>query len=548
MELISGAVESISPPTFWRHFGAMGVAALLVALAVAMSAPIATGAGDRPLRVGVDRSYPPYQFVDERGRPSGFDVDLFEAVAKQAGLRYELVVGEWPEIRAGLEAGEFDVSPGAFRTPVREPLLGFSVPTAWVHHTLFVRDDAPIEGAADLSGRRVLVARSGPHDDLLREQIPGVELVLTETSEDALRRLAAGEADAAIALDTLGLWAIRADNLSGVRSLGVPLDEMELRFAVPRDREALLAALNDGLTVVRENGGYDRVYDRWFGILQAKGVPTRRVLWGAGALVALVAAAFGWSVLLRRLVERRTRELLRSQVEKRALEQQLLQTEKTEALGRLAAGVAHDFNNMLAVILGNLHLAQRMQDEPTGLHRALNAIDAATRSAMELVEQLFLYGGSLPSTPRQLDWNEAVRGSEQLIRRVLPNEIHFNLCLDPEPGRVTLDPGQARQLVMNLVLNARDALEKSGTIEVATSLQFREGAWWSVLEVRDDGPGMDAATLDRIFDPFFTTKGTNTGLGLATVHVVMSRAGGRIDVRSEPGAGTRFALWLPAAG
>jgi polar amino acid transport system substrate-binding protein len=539
---------SIPPPRSRRYAGAKGVAALLAGLAVAMSAPIPTRAEERPLRVGIDRSYPPFEFVDERGRPSGFAVDLFEVVAKQAGLRYEFVVREWPEIRAALEAGELDLSLSVFRTPVREPLLGFSVPTAWVHHTLFVRDDTPIEGAADLRGRRVLVQRSGPHDDLLREQIPGVELVLTDTSSDALRRLAAGEADAAVALDILGLWAIRAGRLSGVRSLGVPLDEMELRFAVPRDREELLAALNDGLTVARENGSYDRVYDRWFGILQAKGVPLRRVLWGAGALAAVAAAGLGWSVLLRRLVERRTGELLRSQVQKRALEHQLLQIEKTEALGRLAAGVAHDFNNMLAVILGNLRLAQQMQDERAGLRRALDAIEAATRSAMELVEQLFLYGRSEPGTPRQLDWNEVVRGSEQLMRRVLPKGIQLDLRLDPEPGRVELDPAQARQLVMNLLLNARDALEKSGTIEVATSLQFRDGAWWSVLEVRDDGPGMDAATLDRIFDPFFTTKGTGTGLGLATVHVIVSRAGGHIDVRSGREEGTGFALWLPAVG
>ncbi len=141
-----------------------------------------------------------------------------------------------------------------------------------------------------------------------------------------------------------------------------------------------------------------------------------------------------------------------------------------------------------------------------------------------------------------------VRDAEPLIRRLLPSGIGFQIRLDPEPGRVELDPSQARQLVMNLVLNARDALEKSGTIELATSLQFRDGSWWSVLEVRDDGPGMDAATLDRIFDPFFTTKRTGTGLGLATIHVIVSRAGGRVDVRSQAGTGTCFALYLPAVG
>jgi polar amino acid transport system substrate-binding protein len=358
---------------------------LLVALLVLHTAEPAR-AEDRVLRVGVDRNWPPHEFVDAKGAITGFDVELFRAVAAAAGLRYELRADDWPAVRRALEAGELDVSPGVFDTAARREKMDFGVPILWVHKTVFVRAESGLAGRDDLRpGDRILIREGGPHDDEWASRAPaGVEPIRVASSEEALRRLAAGEGVATIALDTLGLYTIRTLGLE-LRSIGQPLDIRTLRFAVPRGRAELLARLNDGLVQVRHDGTYDRLWDRWFGVLEPAGVPLR---WVAGALLgvlALAGSAFAWSLALRREVARRTRSLVDAEAERRRLEGRVLEGEKMEALGRMAAGVAHDFNNVLMAIHGTLELARARPDLPGSVRGSLDEIEAAGQSAAALV-------------------------------------------------------------------------------------------------------------------------------------------------------------------
>ncbi|MDH3685384.1 MAG: transporter substrate-binding domain-containing protein, partial [Myxococcales bacterium] len=246
---------------------------------------------EKTVLVAIDRDYPPHQFVSETGEPAGFDVDLFRAVAAAVGLRYEMRLGEWPQIRESLEAGAIDVNPGVFFTEARTGFLEFSVPTIHVRHTVFVRAGSPLREPRDVFGRSVLVNRNGLHDDRIRERDLPVKALLTRGAREAVERLAAGEGDAAVVLDTQGIYFLRDAGISNVHSLGKPLDDEALRFAVPLGSGDLLAALNDGLVRVRMDGTYDEIYDRWFGVLKPAGVRPEVALRGAGiaagALVGL---------------------------------------------------------------------------------------------------------------------------------------------------------------------------------------------------------------------------------------------------------------------
>ena len=230
--------------------------------------------------------------------------------------------------------------------------------------------------------------------------------------------------------------------------------------------------------------------------------------------------------------------------ERRQLEEQLRQAVKMEAVGRLAGGVAHDFNNLLTVIGGSTEFL--LDACPPGDPRHDDVVDVrrATERARELTRQLLTFSRRQPAQAGPVDLNELVRDAERLLRRVVDAEVRIDLVLDPATPRVRADRGQLEQTLVNLVVNARDAMPAGGTITLATR-PTDDG--WAAFLVRDTGIGMDSATRAHIFEPFFTTKGAGrgTGLGLSTVFGIVHAAGGRVLVDSEPGAGSTFTVLLP---
>lgn len=240
------------------------------------------------------------------------------------------------------------------------------------------------------------------------------------------------------------------------------------------------------------------------------------------------------------------------------LESQFRHAQKMEAVGRLAGSVAHDFNNFLSVILGYSTILLDDLKPVDPMREDIEAMKKAGEKAAELTSQLLTFSRKQPLAPRTTDLNEIVRGSEKMLRRLLGEDIEFVTRLDRELARVRVDPSQIDQVLMNLAVNARDAMPGGGKLTVETKNVVLDEAYSTqhfgvtpgpraMLAVSDTGAGMDAATQARIFEPFFTTKdkGKGTGLGLATVFGIMQQSGGNIWVYSEPGAGTTFRLYFP---
>jgi PAS domain S-box-containing protein len=248
----------------------------------------------------------------------------------------------------------------------------------------------------------------------------------------------------------------------------------------------------------------------------------------------------------------------RDVTEQHDLEERYRHAQKLEAVGRLAGGVAHDFNNLLTVILSSVEGCQRDLEagRPVDPDDVTQIREAAER-ARDLTRQLLAFARKQVVAPVALDLNGVVQGSEKLLRRVVGEEIRLEVRTATDLWTVLCDPGQVEQVLVNLAVNARDAMPRGGTLTVETrNARVGPGAEqdsaerageWVQLVIRDTGAGMAPEVMAHLFEPFFTTKepGRGTGLGLATVHGIVTQSGGHVHVRSEPGQGTEFTVCLP---
>lgn len=251
-------------------------------------------------------------------------------------------------------------------------------------------------------------------------------------------------------------------------------------------------------------------------------------------------------------------ERKRTEKETQHLQEQLAQAQKMESIGRLAGGVAHDFNNMLAVILGNAELALHETDLALHLRTNLEVILKAAERSADLTRQLLAFARKQTVMPKVLDLNATVTGMLQMLQRLVGEDIDLVWMPGSELWQIRIDPAQVDQILMNLAANARDAIAGVGRVSIETKNVHLDDAYCAshidilpgefvMLAMSDDGSGMDRETAANIFEPFFTTKeqGKGTGLGLATVYGIVKQNNGSIDVQSERGLGTAFTIYLP---
>jgi signal transduction histidine kinase len=311
------------------------------------------------------------------------------------------------------------------------------------------------------------------------------------------------------------------------------------------------------------------------GVVEVYKTPDRLLAAIRQGRLAIWSISFAGALLLFLVMHRLSIHVYRKEVEQETLRaetgrleaevakrtQQLFQAQKMEAVGLLAGGVAHDFNNLLTVISGRTELLLRKLQPGDPMARGLGLIEETAQRAASLTRQLLAFSRKQRLERRIVSLNSVVTDMEKMLRPLIGEQISLVTELDPELGLVSADAAQLEQVILNLVVNARDAMPRGGRLVIRTAnsqLDDATGAWrpgpdvgcHAVLSVSDTGVGMDQATQARIFEPFFTTKdpGQGTGLGLSTVYGIVQQHGGFVSVESAPGAGTTFKICLPHVG
>ncbi len=407
------------------------------------------------------------------------------------------------------------------------------------NHTLLLSRDGTERPIAD-SGAPIQTAEG---------EILGVVLVFRDQTEEreAARALARSEARHRLLFDSSPLprWVYDRETL---RFLEVSAAAIQ-RYGYGRD-EFLAMTIEDLLPA----GDLPALRQAAAGLTAAgdSGVWHHRLKDGQLRSVELHSRDIDWDDRPARLVS------VIDVTERERLAGQLRQAQKMEAMGRLAGGVAHDFNNLLSVILTYSHIIADGLAPGAAIREEIDEIRKAGERAAELTKQLLAFSRQQVLAPKVIDLNDVLARTEKMLRRVIGEDVVLHAVRAPALGRVLADEGQIEQVLMNLAVNARDAMPRGGQLTIETAnveldesfVRAHAGAKVGAhvrLAVRDTGVGMDEATRGRIFEPFFTTKevGRGTGLGLATVLGIVQQSGGTIWVESEPGRGTTFEILLP---
>lgn len=535
--------------------------------------------------VGGDRDYPPYEFIDKNGQPSGYNVELTRAIAEVMGMKVEFRLGGWSEMRAALQNGSIDVLEGMSYSVERADEVDFSQPHTIVNHAVFARRDSPgINSLEELEGKSVAVHRSGiMHDYLVNKKFSG-RLTLTETPADALRQLAAGKTDYAIVAIVPGMYIIRELKLTNLIPAVRNVATQRYCYAVDKGNAELLSRFNEGLAILKKTGQYELIYNRWLGVLEPPQADLRTIARYAAVVVVPLILLLGgfaiWSRALHRQVALRTADLTREIAERIHAEeelllnqQQLLQADKMAALGVLVSGVAHEINNPTGLILlevptikrfhadaakilesyyrengdfscGGLPYSRMREEIPHSLEKLHDAGKRIKRIVDDLKD--FARQGE-SACNENVDLNTVAQAAVRLVEPTIRKATtRFSTEYDRHLPRIRGNTQRIEQVLVNLILNACQALpDPDRRIDLTTSHDQQRGV--VLFRLRDEGSGISPENLARLTDPFFTTKRDmgGTGLGLSVSAGIVKEHGGTLKFDSHPGRGTIVTLSLP---
>ncbi|WP_245611383.1 transporter substrate-binding domain-containing protein [Solidesulfovibrio alcoholivorans] len=534
----------------------------------------------RPLLIGGDRNYPPYEYLDENGQPAGFNVDLSKAVGEAMGVPVRFVLMDWSRLHEALADGTVDVLQ---RTPysnlwLREAEL--TPPHTTINHAIFARKGTPaVASLEELAGRKVIVHPGGSINDILDGLGYENDLIFSKTPVGGLRRLDRGEGDYAVVAMLPGLFAMEREKLDNLRIVAKSVTTQPYGFAVRHGDDATLSLLNEGLALVKQSGRYQELRRKWFGVMDSQAFSFNMVLKYAavvlGPLLLLLGLAALWTRSLKKQVDQRTRSLTDALEKLRENQQQLVQADKMAALGVLVSGVAHEINNPNGLILLNVPILKKLNAEamrvlddvfeekgdfPLGggaysrirdkLPRIVDVVEESAQRIRRIVDDLRDFSRVAPASDHQaFDLGEAARKASRLVGSSIHKATsRFSLDLAPDLPPVWGSPTRIEQVAVNLLLNACQALD-SPEAAIAVSTAVSDDGQSVVLTVADEGSGITPEDLPRITDPFFTTKRASggTGLGLSVSAGIVQEHGGSLDFVSRPGSGTTARLRLPVA-
>ena len=562
----------------------------ILGISLLLSAPMAF-AQPRTVRIAAFNFYPAI-FQAPNGSVQGFCTDFLNEIAKREGWDIQYVYGSWGDGLPKIKRGEVDVLTNVAYTPERAVFLDYSkteIQTVWSE--LYVLDHSDLDNLRQVKGKTIGLMRGDYNAKNFKNLVDKLEIscrcVEYESFEDIFKAIAARKIDGGVVDNTFG--AAKQQEY-GIKPSGVIFNPFEIYFAVAKGKnQDILTTLDRYLAQWRkdEASPYHQARKHW-GHGTASTIRVTSPWLFRAILLLLTVAGVGtvFIVALRVEVSRKTAELNKEvtkrtqiveelhltalmlegelgerQAAQEALavkEEHLRQALKMESIGRLAGGVAHDFNNMLSVILGAAQLSRFRLPADSPIQTNIELIIKAAERSSDITRQLLAFSRKEVVSPKSVNVNIRIAELQTVLVRLIGEDVKLNILPGPDIWTVIIDPSQLDQVLMNLSANARDAMHNGGQLTLQTAnvtigddrsqypLEATPGEYVQ-LSVSDSGQGMDRETQTHIFEPFFTTKevGKGTGLGLSSVYGIVTQNGGFISVYSEPGNGTVFRVYIP---
>lgn len=520
------------------------------------------------IRVAIDRNWPPIEFVGNDELYQGLAVEYLDRLSQMLGVRFAFEPESDRQVALGkLRERSVDLFPAVASTETRNEFISFTTPYLRLPAVIFTTEDVPyINGTKALAGKKVAVLRGHAITEYMRRFDPAVTLVEVKNIVSGLEQVHDGRVDAYIGSILATSYTIRKHGYDTIRASGQAPYRIDVAMAARSDWPIFQRILQKALDAIpdRDKASFEA---RWIGS-QAAVLPDYTVVWqvaaGAGFLLLLF---FGWNWHLRGKTARQESSLqdvnaaLRQEtIDRREAEESLRRSQKMEAIGQLTGGLAHDFNNMLAVLIGNTEMLERMVPQNTEMREYIDGLKRTIGRAASLTQRLLAFSRQQTLAPAPTDVGQLIDDLADLVQRTLGETVELRLSIATGLWPALIDGSQLDHALLNLAINARDAMPGGGalTIEAANATlsasyaaqhgEVSPGDYVRVA-VRDTGHGIAPEIIEKVFEPFYTTKdvGKGSGLGLSMVYGFVKQSGGHIVINSEVGQGTTVEIYLPRA-
>ena len=512
-----------------------------------------TATDDAPLlRVGGDHKYPPFEFINDRGLPDGFNIELLRRLSEIMNLHLSIELTTWTEARRRLREGEVDMLAGMYRTPQRDALHDFTVPHFIASYGLFVRDGSPVRQIDDLDEATILVHQGDLGHDFVLQQNLGGSMVAVPEWPEVLRALSDGRGDAAVFGMAQGMKELRERGYRNVHMLETPLFERPYAMAVAEGDSELLAKLNEGLSILKSTGEFDKIYQRWFGVLEPTPWWSRRgariTFIALGSLLFIVALGGIWVLALRREVRKKTTQLETALEDSESSKRELEFANQTKL--RFLANVSHELRTPLHGVMGMTELLSKTELD-VAQRSLLQKVDDASRQLFRVLSDLLDFSrsvsGRLSIEPETFKLQELPRWLEPTLRNLAEAEgLAFEFSARLPEAEVNGDRQRIGQVLTNLATNAVK-FTREGTVSLELLHENEELR----ITVSDTGPGIAKEDKNKIFDPFVQSGSARShpagglGLGLSIVKSLVDEMEGSIEIDSEENHGATFLVSLP---
>ena len=528
--------------------------------------------------LGVDPEFAPFEFIDETGQYKGIVSEYLRILEQRIGLHFKVAPGlSWKEAVEQARQGEIDMLSCVGKTSERQKFLLFSKPYMHYQRVIITRTGTPfIASLDDIKGMRVAVQKESSHEGYLRDNTE-VKPTLYPTLQETLKAVSEGRADAMIGNLSSSIYWIRKEHFTNLKIAGpVSYASEKLHFAVHKDLPEVVGIVEKGfasLTALEQK----KIRKKWVSVDYEPGLDPDKILryflQGLALTFVVIGLILFWNYRLKKEIAKRTGELKKTnrqllaeiqnrevaEAERNDIREQLYQAQKIESIGALAGGIAHDFNNILSSIIGFTEIALDDVAKGSNLEDDLQEVYKAGLRAKDLVKQILTIARKSDEEIKPIPLKPIVKEALKFLRSSIPTTIEIQHNIASESS-ILGNPTQFHRIIMNLCTNAVYAMEENGGLlkvvledlkleknEITRGENLKPGNYVK-LSVSDTGTGISPDVIGSIFDPYYTNKkpGEGTGLGLALVHSIVERYGGKIEVSSELGQGSVFSIYLPS--